>query len=172
MKTPLRLYAHAYLAAAQDHRAAVVAFDTCVHALEQTPPLRAFLANTSIPAEKRREALELAAPKQPETTYHFFLLLAKEKRLRELHALGPVLRNEVAAAGNTRHARVTSAIPLPAPVLRRITDTLQKKFHQDIWLESRVDPSIIAGLHIQAGDWTFDATRRGRLNRLAQTLTV
>jgi F-type H+-transporting ATPase subunit delta len=172
MKTPLRQYAQAYLAAAGKPQAAVAAFDACASVIEQVPMLRAFLANAAVSAEKRRDALALAAPKQPDTAYHFFLLLAKDRRLRDLRALGTALRNEAAAMDGKRHAVVTSAIPLTAPTLDRIAAALKNRFTQDIWLESRIDPSVIAGLAVQVGDWTFDATRNGRLTRLAKTLHV
>ena len=172
MKISLRTYAHAYLEACDDARTAVAAFETCADAVTRVPMLRAFLSNTSVPSTKRREALALAAPKQPEATYNFFLLLAHDRRLHDLASLNPVLRAEAATKENKRHAVVTSAIPLPAPTLRRLTNALTQHFQQDIWLESHVDPSIVAGLHIHSGDWTFDATRRGRLTRLEQTLTV
>ncbi|MEN9558512.1 MAG: hypothetical protein RL141_881 [Candidatus Parcubacteria bacterium] len=168
----LRPYAQAYLQASSDPRAAVAAFDMCAQAVMQVPGLRGFLADPSMPSDTRRKALALAAPNQPEQTYNLFLLLAKDRRLRTLPALGALLREEAAVLSHKKHAVVTSAIPLPAPFLQRITAALSTLLKQDIWLESRVDPTVIAGLRVQAGDWVFDATRHGRIRRLEQSLTL
>ncbi len=166
----LRAYAHAYLQATASPQEAVAAFDACADAIRTIPGLRGFISNNAIATDSRRKALDIAAPKQGKEAYNLILLLARDKRLRELDTLGTVLREEAAKSKEQSHAVVTSAVPLPDKTLKRLTDILTKRFKHDIWLESHVDPSIIAGLRIQMGDWVFDATRRGRLTRLEHSL--
>jgi F-type H+-transporting ATPase subunit delta len=148
----------------------VAAFDAVAKVVMETPTLRAFLLSPAIARATQQEALKVAAPDQPEAAYNLMLLLARHKRLRQLGAFGVVLRHEAAALDGKTHAVVTSAVPLPAPVLRRITAALATRFGREVWLESVLEPAVIGGLHVQVGDWTFDATRRGRLERLHRAL--
>lgn len=166
----LTAYAQAYLQATSDPRAAVAAFDAYANALRNVPGLRSFVTNAAISAQTRREALTLAVPNQSDTATNLVLLLARDKRVRDLATFSDVLRREAARHHQKTHAVVTSAIPLPAKTLRQLTDILSQRLKQDVWLESHVDPSVIAGLRIQLGDWVFDATRLGRLTRLEQSL--
>jgi len=52
-----------------------------------------------------------------------------------------------------------------------IRAALKKRFGRDIELEQRVDPSVIGGAVIDAGDMVIDGSVRGRLARLEQALT-
>jgi F-type H+-transporting ATPase subunit delta len=48
---------------------------------------------------------------------------------------------------------------------------LKKRFGRDIELDQRIDPGVIGGAVIDAGDMVIDGSVRGRLARLESALT-
>jgi F-type H+-transporting ATPase subunit delta len=66
---------------------------------------------------------------------------------------------------------VRSAVPVGDGQADAIKLALKKRFGRDIELEQRVDPSVIGGAVIDAGDMVIDGSVRGRLARLESALT-
>ena len=67
---------------------------------------------------------------------------------------------------------VTSAYPLSDAETQQLTETMQEKLERSITLTSETDPSLLlGGALIRADDLVIDGSVRGRLNKLAGTLT-
>ena len=66
---------------------------------------------------------------------------------------------------------VRAAIALEAAQSDALKAALAKRFGRQIELTSTIDESVIGGAIIDAGDTVIDGLVRGRLERLAQTLT-
>ena len=67
---------------------------------------------------------------------------------------------------------VISAYALSEAESERLRSALNRKFAKDISIQTRVDESLIGGALIRAGDVVIDGSIRGKLNKLAETLTV
>ena len=67
-------------------------------------------------------------------------------------------------------ASVCSASPLSDTDITKIQASLEKRYGRTVKLNCSVDPSLMAGLVIKAGDEIIDATVRSKLNRLAEAL--
>ncbi len=67
-------------------------------------------------------------------------------------------------------ASVCSASPLSDADITKIQASLEKRYGRTVKLNCSVDPSLMAGLVIKAGDEIIDATVRSKLNRLAEAL--
>ena len=67
-------------------------------------------------------------------------------------------------------ASVTSAVELDARERERISDKLRQRLGCEIGLQCRVDPALIGGAVIRAGDLVIDGSLKGRLDRLASHL--
>jgi F-type H+-transporting ATPase subunit delta len=65
---------------------------------------------------------------------------------------------------------VLSAYPLSDEETERLRAALAKRFAKDVTVASRVDPHLLGGAIIRAGDMVIDGSVRGRLDRLAETL--
>ena len=65
---------------------------------------------------------------------------------------------------------VRSAVPFVNGQVEAIKTALKKRFGRDIELEQRVDPGVIGGAVIDAGDMVIDGSVRGRLERLENAL--
>jgi F-type H+-transporting ATPase subunit delta len=66
---------------------------------------------------------------------------------------------------------VRAAVALEAAQAEALKASLAKRFGRQIELTSVIDESVIGGAVIDAGDTVIDGSVRGRLERLAQTLT-
>lgn len=66
---------------------------------------------------------------------------------------------------------VRAAVPLETGQAEALKAALAKRFGRQIELTSTIDESVIGGAIIDAGDIVIDGSVRGRLERLAQTLT-
>lgn len=172
MNTSLRNYADAYVRSIPSGMDAVKEFDMCAEIIISTKQLQSFLSDVSVPINTRREALKTAFPKAADETINFFSLLAHEGEISQLDGLQTHIRTAAAAQKGKRHALVTTAAPLTAKDLKRIEDALSQKLGSDVSLEEKTDPSLLAGFRINADGWTFDASLKGRLDRLQHALTV
>src|SRR5262249_1732815 len=93
------------------------------------------------------------------------LLIANQRAdlLVEISSLFEELKR---AAQRILKVTVRSASQLPSGEEHSIRAALKKRFNRDIELEQQVDPSLIGGAIIDAGDVVIDGSVRGRLARL------
>ena len=75
------------------------------------------------------------------------------------------------AVESTVTVHVTTAYPLSDAETQQLADTMQEKLERSISLTSETDPSLLGGALIRADDLLIDGSVRGRLNKLAGTLT-
>ncbi|MBS0439418.1 MAG: F0F1 ATP synthase subunit delta [Proteobacteria bacterium] len=100
----------------------------------------------------------------------FLSLLVENRRVNltaDIAALFEELKRE-----SERTIRVTlrSASEIPADRADAIKAALKKRFAREIELEQRIDPGVIGGAVIDAGDVVIDGSVRGRLERLQSAL--
>lgn len=67
--------------------------------------------------------------------------------------------------------KVTSAVALDDDQQHKLGERLRHKFDADIEMETDVDPDLLGGLVVRAGDQVIDASIRGRLHQLGRQLT-
>lgn len=99
------------------------------------------------------------------------LLLTREAAIAELPRFIARYQDMRQRLGQARTVVAASAIPLATEDRKKLQSILEKKWGMNVSLEERTDPSLIGGLRLRSGDWQFDASVRGRLERLAQHLT-
>jgi F-type H+-transporting ATPase subunit delta len=100
----------------------------------------------------------------------FLALLADNRRLAllpEIAGLYEQLRNE---AERVVKATVTSATALPASELDGIKAALKRRFGREVEVETAIDPALIGGAVIDAGDVVIDGSLKGKLERLQSAL--
>lgn len=101
----------------------------------------------------------------------FVRLLAENHRLPVLPEIGALfveLKNE---AERVLKVGVRSATPMGGEETAKLKDALKRRFGRDIEIEQSVDPDMLGGAIIDAGDVVIDGSVRGRLARLGQVLT-
>ncbi len=87
--------------------------------------------------------------------------------LPEIAALYEALR---AQAEGRVEAEVVSASEVTAAQLKDIAAALKKRLGRDIDLSTRIDPALIGGIVIRAGDLVIDGSVQGKLRALATHL--
>jgi F-type H+-transporting ATPase subunit delta len=133
--------------------------------------IRTFLDNPAKPLDERYALLEGAlSGKVPEAVMKLAKLLAERRAIDRLPAIWSEYRRLVQRERGIVDALVTSATPLTADE----TDALRRKVSQmtdrTVDLRVQVDDSLIGGLTVRIGDTLYDASVRGRLERLREQL--
>jgi F-type H+-transporting ATPase subunit delta len=107
-----------------------------------------------------------------EALENFLRTLAGNRRLGflpEIVALFDRLKDE---AEGTIDVTVTSAAALSAEQAGELSRALEARFGRKVRVELEVDPKLVGGAVLRAGDLVIDGSLKSRLERLAYELTV
>lgn len=169
--TLARPYARAAFGLARQHQrlagwsqllrfAATVASDPRAHAV---------LVHPRVGSE---EAVALLLPPgESDPNFAGFLgVLADNGRLPLLPEIAAQFEGLKAEAERVVRATVTTAAPAEAAELERIREALKRRFGCEVELSTAVDPALIGGAVIDAGELVIDGSVRGKLERLQGAL--
>lgn len=101
---------------------------------------------------------------------NFVQLLADNGRLAALPQVAAQYAALRAEVENTVDVTVTSALPLTAEQSDKLVQALSRRLRRTVRLSATVDPSLIGGAVVRAGDFVIDGSLRGRVERLANTM--
>ena len=101
---------------------------------------------------------------------NFVRLLGHNGRFAQLGAIRGIFEQEREALEGRGQIEVRSAYPLTPEEEGRIGEAMSKRLGVSVSLSVRVDPDLIGGVVVRAGDLVIDASLRGRLNQLRQAL--
>jgi F-type H+-transporting ATPase subunit delta len=101
----------------------------------------------------------------------FLSLLVENRRALLLPDVAALFEDYKREAERVLKVTLRTATAVPAEQTDAIKVALKKRFGRDIELEQRIDPSVIGGAVIDAGDTVIDGSVRGRLARLESALT-
>jgi F-type H+-transporting ATPase subunit delta len=87
--------------------------------------------------------------------------------LPEIAAEFEILR---AAYENQLEVEVTSAVPLDEARRGRLAAALKARLKRDVRISAAIDPTLLGGAVIRAGDLVIDGSLKGRLQRMASDL--
>jgi len=97
-------------------------------------------------------------------------VLADNDRLSLCSEISRLFRQLRQAAEKRLEVRVVSATPLQDSQAERMQSALAKRFDCEITLSNDVDPEVLGGAIIYAGDQVIDGSIMGRLKRLETSL--
>ncbi|MBI5571044.1 MAG: ATP synthase F1 subunit delta [Desulfomonile tiedjei] len=101
---------------------------------------------------------------------NFVYLLIDRKRIDQLEGIEKAFRAEVDEINGITRGEVTSAGPLSAEDLERVTGALSTISGKRVLVKTGVDESLIGGLVARVGDMLLDGTIRTQLNQLKESL--
>jgi F-type H+-transporting ATPase subunit delta len=169
--TLARPYARAAFALARDNDqllqwsmrlgfSAQIALDSRVQALLNHPKLEA------------DEAVALLLPPgAPDPLFSQFLaVLTDNGRLSLLPEIAALFAQQRAEAEHVVKATITSATALDAVELTKLHDALKRRFGQEVEITTAVNPELIGGAVIDAGNVVIDGSLRNKLARLELAL--
>jgi F-type H+-transporting ATPase subunit delta len=172
--TIARVYAETLLRSA-DRNGRVDDVDESVRALsavlDGSPEFRRFLEAPQIAAEQKRALVgdALEARLDP-LVLRFLELVIGKHRERLLGEMVLAWTELLDARANRQTATVTTATRPDSETLARVQAALEKATGKSIVLEQRIDPRLLGGLVIRAGDTVIDGSLRSRLVELRRRL--
>ncbi len=101
---------------------------------------------------------------------NFLKVLSENDRLTLLPMVYEQYEAIKAEANRTLEVEVESAFALSAEQLQTLAAALSKRLDRTVQPKATVNPALIGGLHIRAGDLVIDGSVRGKLNKLAEAL--
>lgn len=123
------------------------------------------------PRLSREDAVRLVAPDDASGAVRNFLgLLASNGRLAVLPEISGLFEQARAEAEHIVRATITSAAELGATELDALKAALKRRFGREVEVQTAVDPALIGGAVIDAGEVVIDGSLRGKLQRLQTAL--
>lgn len=139
----------------------VVADDTMAGALD-SPGL------TSV---QRYDLIEkVAGDKLNDSSRNFVKLLSENNRLSLLPDIVKIFNELRSEAEGEIEAQVVSAFDLDDSQRNKIAEALAKRLNRKIRIVNTVDPDLLGGAIVKAGDLVIDGSIKGRLTKMTQSL--
>ncbi|MDU0353341.1 F0F1 ATP synthase subunit delta [Paraglaciecola aquimarina] len=129
------------------------------------------LLTGSIAAEKLAEIFNGVCGEQlDQQGQNFVQVLAENRRLQALPDISVLFNQLKADLDKEIDVDITSAVKLNKKQQTELSASLEKRLERKVKLNCSVDPELIAGVLIKAGDIVIDGSLRSKLNRLSDAL--
>lgn len=172
LSSSARRYADAVFELAQEEKR----FDEWERDLEliasifRGPEVIAWLGNPRIPVADKEALIDTGLAATGHEAANLARLLVADGRPHLIEQILADYRERVDQARGIVHARVTTAVPLTDAERQSVLEHVTQMTHQQVTLETAVDPSIIGGIVIRIGDRLIDGSARTRLLELKRRL--
>jgi len=123
-----------------------------------------------LPDQLAQLLIEIAGPALHTDGQNFMRTLAANRRLAYLPEISALFDEMKDAAEGVIDVTVSSAAALDDSERRRLTDAMQRRLRRAIRLHCAVDPTLIGGAVLKAGDLVIDGSVRSRLQSMAREL--
>lgn len=114
--------------------------------------------------------IDVAGDGLSQTGGNLVRILAENERLAEIAGVAAVFEQERDRIEGRSQVEVTSAFALTDTQQKSIAESMSKRLGTDVDVSVTVDKSLIGGVVIRSGDTVIDASLRGRLGQLGQSL--
>ncbi len=101
---------------------------------------------------------------------NFIRLLLENKRLEVLPEIAARFEELRAAYESELDVLVTSAVPMTEAQTAKLAASLKTRLKSDVRITTAVDPALLGGAVIRAGDLVIDGSIKGRLERMTSAL--
>jgi F-type H+-transporting ATPase subunit delta len=138
--------------------------------VRENPDLSGFFRAVQISKNEKKEVIERVFESFLPETVNFLKLLVDKDRM---YYLVPILEDFIARADaylGIETATVTSARKLDEAQLERIRTALEKQRGRRIKLLNRIDPSLIAGIKVTAGNTVTDVSVSRQIEEMKESL--
>jgi F-type H+-transporting ATPase subunit delta len=162
-----------FLAAKEANASAAVQGEVkaLAQAFRMDADLAAALAHPRLSLAEKRSRLTRALGKKPHAlTERFVTLLLGKKRLALLPMAASLFDAAADEAQGLVRAHVKAAAPLSDAQAKSLAASLEKALGAKVAFDTAVDPSLLGGVVVRAGDRLWDLSLKGRLRRLGEKL--
>ena len=174
LRTLARPYAKAAFQAAQDQQQLAEWAEVLTVAGQVTANevIRQLLVNPGMDEQKKADLiLETTEVKVSDGVRNFFTILAENRRLALLPEIAALFNTYRADLERTVDIDVTTAFELSDEQQQKLAQALSSKLERQVSLAASMDKSLIGGVVVRTGDLVIDASVRGKLKKLAETLS-
>jgi len=140
-----------------------IADDADMHELIESP-------NVSV-AQLADLFIKVGGERLNEKCANFVRVLAGSGRLSLLPEIAALFEIQRRDAEGTIQAEMVTAFAATEAQQTRVVASLRKRLGREIELSCSIDPGLIGGAVIRAGDLVIDGSIRGKLERLGSALT-
>ena len=102
---------------------------------------------------------------------NFIQLLVRNGRLPALEEIRRLYDHLKSESEGVVEAQISSAFPLEGRELEQLVSLLSTRYEKNISPTVDVDSDLIGGIKVQVGDKVWDASVRGKLQKMATALT-
>lgn len=139
--------------------------------ISESPKMQRLIRDSSLPPESIASGFEEIFPLPLDQEGKNLLnLLALKKRLWVLPQIAVYYEKLCDEANQILPVEFMSVISLTDRQKKEFSDSLSKRFKKVIQMETKIDPSLIAGFWIRAGDQVIDGSIRGHLEQLKASM--
>ncbi|HCU53063.1 MAG TPA: F0F1 ATP synthase subunit delta [Gammaproteobacteria bacterium] len=171
--TLARPYAEAVFRLASEHKALKQWSEMLqlAVAVMQDPQVAVLVENPRVPRTRFVEFfLDICGKRLDRDGANLIRLLSENHRLALLPEIVALYEAMRASAESRIEAEVISAYAIDEPQLVAIAGALKRRLGCDIDLVTRIDPALLGGIVIRAGDLVIDGSVQGKLHALATHL--
>ena len=143
-----------------------------VAALDDVEELSALLDNPEIESHVKAGVLDQVLGGADELVRNFVRLVVEKGRAGEIREIAAEFEVLVAEEERILDVALTTAHQLSDLEFGRIVGRIEQASGRKVQATRTVDPALIGGIVLQAGSMRLDASVRGRLERLRQTLAT
>ena len=137
----------------------------------EVPEVSSLLSDPRLTSESKvQELARLLGDDTDEAFRNFVQNLGENDRLSVLPTVRELYEDIKAQAEKTLEAEVETAFELSNEQLQTLAAALSKRLDRTVNLQQAVNPALIGGVVIRAGDVVVDGSVRGKLSQLAESL--
>jgi len=142
-------------------------------AMVQDEAFSAYLNRPELtPEQQVKIIVETNTALQDQSVSNFITLLAQNDRLNLLPEIALEFEQLKAQNQNQTDVTIESAFPLTDEQKQLLVDRLSKRFNSSIDATVTVNPALIAGVVIRAGDQVIDDSAQAKLEKMRTRLTA
>jgi F-type H+-transporting ATPase subunit delta len=134
--------------------------------MDSNRELQVFFFSPYFSSAEKKDGVQKVIDNGDEHLVRFLELLAERHRLPALFRIRREYDRLWAEENQLLPVTITSAVELDEDTVNDLGKKIEDQTGQDIELTAKVDPDLIGGLRMQVGNMVYDATIRGRLDKL------
>ncbi len=135
------------------------------------PLMKGLISNPNVGSAQLADlVIDVCGDTLSNTGCNFVRILCENRRLSIIHDIASAYHEARARQEKRADVVVSSAYELTPAEQNTINVAMTKRLGSRVDLRVEVDPSLIGGVVIRSGDTVLDASIRGRLEQLAQSV--